>query len=98
MDDNRIKWIKKLVYTGLGLVDDSLFTELLERDEHQSEKLLKKFLDNTADSSSLYSSALIFYSIVSEVTREVEIEEGTFIYNYICVFLISLCIYDRIIQ
>lgn len=66
--------MKRLVYTGLGLNDDLLFKELLEREENET--ALNQLLDNPTTDTTLYSSALIFYSVVSEVTREVEVEEG----------------------
>ena len=74
--DTRLLWIKKLVYTGLGLKDDELFKELIEKEEKKNAKLLYDLLNSATKENGLYSSALIFYSLVSEITREVEVEEG----------------------
>ncbi len=74
--DTRISWIKRRLYTGLGLKDDVLFKELLERDDRKNEQFLNELLNNPASNVALYSSALIFYAVVSEVIREVEVEEG----------------------
>ena len=75
MNDNRVKWIQNVLFTGLGLKDEVLFRELLERNERENEKQLLELLDKPT-SNSVYSSALIFYSKVSQVEREIEIEEG----------------------
>ncbi len=74
--DTRLLWIKKLVYTGLGLKDDELFKELIEKEEKKNAKLLYDLLNSATKENGLYSSALIFYSLVSEITREIEVEEG----------------------
>ena len=69
--------MKGLLFASLGLSENVLFTELLERDERKNEKLLTELLDGPTKDINLYSSALIFYAVVSEVTREVEVEEGS---------------------
>ena len=75
MNDNRVKWMQNVLFTGLGLKDEVLFRELLERNERENEKQLLELLDKPT-SNPVYSSALIFYSKVSQVEREIEIEEG----------------------
>ena len=77
MDDLRIAWMRERILTGLE-IEKSVFNDLLVRDEHKVEKELLELLDNP---SSVNSSAMIFYSLVSEVEREVEIEEGQ---NFSC--------------
>ena len=74
--DVRIRWIQRRVYAGLGLKDDVIFKELLERDDRRNEQFLNELLNGPANNVDLFSSALIFYSVVSEVVREIEVEEG----------------------
>ena len=78
MDDLRIAWMRERILTGLE-IEKSVFNDLLLRDEHKVEKELLELLNNP---NSVNSSAMIFYSLVSEVEREVEIEEGQ---NFPCI-------------
>lgn len=71
--DTRLSWIREQVYSALGLRDKDLFSELLSRDARRMEKQLLHALDQPSEK---YSSALIFYTLVTDAEREVEVEEG----------------------
>ena len=75
MEDLRISWMKERVVVGLNLPEDRVFHELLSRENGQPHKLLMEALDQT---NRVSPGALIFYSLVSEVEREEEVEEGQF--------------------
>ena len=70
--DNRISWIKERISIALGL-EDGLFDELLEREERLAEKELTAFCDTPKLAP---SNVIVFYSQVSQVEKEIEIEEG----------------------
>lgn len=73
MEDTRIAWVKNVVYASLGLSDDSLFENLLARDEGKATRELQSLLDQPANK---YSPAIIFYPIHHEVEEMVEVVEG----------------------
>ena len=73
MDDLRVAWIKDKVYAGLGLKDEALFKELLSREEGRAKRELVSLLDASREQ---LSGSIIFYPLVTEVEREVEVEEG----------------------
>lgn len=73
MDDLRVAWMKEKVYAGLGLKEEALFKELLSRDEGRAKRELVALLDASGEQ---LSSSIIFYSLETEVEREVEVEEG----------------------
>ena len=73
MDDLRVAWMKEKVYAGLGLKEEALFKELLARDEGRAKRELVALLDASGEQ---LSSSIIFYSLETEVEREVEVEEG----------------------
>ena len=52
MDDYRVQWIKNQVFLSLNVEDDSLFEDLLERDEYACTISLQKYLDYTDPDSS----------------------------------------------
>ena len=52
MDDYRVQWIKNQVFLSLNIEDDSLFEDLLERDEYAGTISLQKYLDYTDPDSS----------------------------------------------
>ena len=74
MADTRLSWIRERVFAALGLSSEELFSELLSRDARSMEKELVLALDQQREK---YSSAMIFYTLVTDVEREVEVEEGT---------------------
>ena len=74
MADIRLVWIQERVHSALGLSNKDLFSELLSRDDHSMEKQMLLALDHPKEK---YSNALIFYTLVTDVEREVEVEEGT---------------------
>ena len=74
MADTRLSWIQERVFSALGLSNKELFSELLSRDARSMEKKLLLALDQPSEK---YSSAMIFYALVTDVEREVEVEEGT---------------------
>ena len=67
--------MKERVIVGLNLPGDRVFHELLSRENGQAHKLLTGALDQT---NGVSPGALIFYSLISEVEREEEVEEGQF--------------------
>ena len=73
MDDNRIIWIRNRVLTGLSLKKESLFEDLLVRNDYEVSKELRAYLD---DPSGGRHGALLFYSIIAEVEEETEMVEG----------------------
>ena len=58
MDDYRVQWIKDQVFLSLNVEDDSLFEDLLERDEYSHTIALQKYLDLTDPDS---SHTIVFY-------------------------------------
>ena len=72
MDDLRVQWMRDRVYAALGLQEESLFRELLQRNESQAQRELLAYLDQPAQQ--LSSSAILFH--VHEVVVEVEEEES----------------------
>lgn len=58
MDDYRVQWIKNQVFLALNIDNDSLFEDLLEREEYVHTISLQKFLDYTDPQS---SSSIVFY-------------------------------------
>ena len=73
MEDSRVIWIKERVYAALGLREDELFEDLLQRDGKHVEKELATFLDSRSEQ---YSPAVLFYPLEREVEEEVEVVEG----------------------
>jgi hypothetical protein len=73
MDDNRIAWIKNRVLKGLSLRKESLFEDLLIRNDYEVSKELRAYLDNPMEAN---QGALLFYSQVLEVEEETEMVEG----------------------
>ena len=71
--DNRISWIKSCIYAGLGLSKDSLFENLLARNDRKVANELTSFLDQPSDK---YPPAIIFYCVQHEVEEMVELVEG----------------------
>ena len=70
MDDLRVLWMRDRVYAALGLQDESLFRELLLRNESQAQKELLAYLEQPAQQ--LYSSAVLFYVREAMVEKEEE--------------------------
>ena len=70
--DTRIAWMKARVYASLGLSDDTLFENLLARDE----RLIEELISSLNQASELYSPAIIFYTLYHEVEEKVEVFEG----------------------
>jgi hypothetical protein len=89
MGDYRLKWIKGCVYTALELSDDTLFENLLARDEQKVEKELVALLDQASDD---YSPAVIFYCMQHEVEEMVEVVEGMYMYVCMCLCM-YVCVY-----
>ena len=84
MADLRVGWIKERVLVSLNLPEDGLvFDELLRKDGGKAKNQLLSFLEGTGDQG----SSVTFYSLVSEVEREVEIEEGASIIINIYLFI-----------
>ena len=65
MDDYRVQWMKNQVFLSLNVDDDSLFEDLLERDEYIHTITLQKYLDYTEPDS---SASIIFYTEVCQTT------------------------------
>ena len=91
MDDLRVLWMRDRVYAALGLQDESLFRELLLRNESQAQKELLAYLEQPAQQ--LYSSAVLFYVRVAMVEKEEEeIERKTNIRSICALASKHLCI------
>ena len=73
MDDLRVAWMKERVYAGLYLSDHRLFTDLLVREDGRASRDLTAMLESETE---LLSDSIIFYPLVTELEREVEVEEG----------------------
>ncbi len=73
MEDQRLQWMKRCVYAALGLEEDSLFEDLLQRDGKRVETELVSYLDSPAEQ---YSPAVVFYPLERDVEEEVEVVEG----------------------
>ncbi len=83
MDDTRIAWMKARVYTALGLKDDTLFENLVARDEGK----MKEIAGSLNQPSKEYSPAIIFYPMHHDVEEMVEVVEGKWSYDYkFCLF------------
>ena len=74
MEDLRILWIRDRVYAALGLQEESLFRELLQRNESQTQKELLAYLDQPAQL--LFSSAVLFHVREGVIEKEVQEMEG----------------------
>ena len=66
-------WMKERVYAALGLHEDSLFVDLLQREENWAKRELLDYLDQPA---AQYSPAVLFYPLEGEVEMEEEVVEG----------------------
>ena len=66
-------WMKERVYAALGLHDDSLFAELLSRDEKKTSQEVVSCLNKKSEG---YSPAMLFYPLEHEVEDMVEVVEG----------------------
>ena len=73
MEDQRVVWMKERVYAALGLHDETLFEDLLQREDKWAERELLGYLDQPV---AQYSPALVFYPLEGEVEEEVEVVEG----------------------
>lgn len=85
MDDLRILWMRDRVYAALGLQDESLFRELLLRNESQAQKELLAYLDQPAQQ--LYSSAVLFYvreAMVEKEEEEIERKISMLMHRLLC--------------
>ena len=71
MEDLRVLWMRDRVYAGLGLQEEALFAELLERDGGQAERDLLAYLDQPSEQ--LPSSAVLFHT--RKVLVDVEEDE-----------------------
>ena len=71
MEDLRVLWMRDRVSAALGLRDESLFLQLLQRNEARTQHELLAYLDQPA--KQLKSSAVLFH--VCEAVIEVEKEE-----------------------
>lgn len=70
MEDLRILWMRDRVYAALGLQEEDLFRDLLQRDDAQAQRELLDYLDQPSESQ---QAALLFN--VREVLVEVEEDE-----------------------
>ena len=73
MDDLRIEWIRDRVYEALDINKVDVFNEFLERDEQAAESQLAQYLNENPHEG---KTSLIFYKVIVEEDREVEIEVG----------------------
>ena len=73
MEDQRVVWMKERVYAALGLHDEKLFEDLLQREDKWAERELLGYLDQPV---AQYSPAVVFYPLEGEVEEEVEVVEG----------------------
>jgi len=73
MDDLRVCWMKSRVYVALGIKDDSLFENMVDRD---GGNMIKELIATLDKPSKKYSPALIFYAMHHDVEEMVEVVEG----------------------
>lgn len=66
-------WMKEHVYAALGLHEDGLFEDLLQREGNWAKRELLDYLDQPAPQ---YSPAVLFYPLEGEVEIEEEVVEG----------------------
>ena len=71
MEDLRVLWMRDRVYAALGLQDEDLFRDLMQREEGRGERELLAYLQSPAEQ--LESSALLF--LARKVVVDVEQEE-----------------------
>ena len=67
-----MEWMKRRVYTALDLKDDSMFENMLARDEKMTEELLVSL----SQPSKQYCPSMIFYPTHHDTEEVVEITEG----------------------
>lgn len=72
--DIRVLWIKDRVYAALGIQEEHLFVNLLQRDELRAQNELLSYLDQPSER--LYSPAVLFHVQEGEVEKEIEEVEG----------------------
>ena len=77
VEDLRVVWIRDRVYAALGLQEESLFSDLLQRNEQRAQNEILAYLDQPAER--LYSPAILFHVQEEEVEKEVEEVEGRYI-------------------
>ena len=80
MDDVRVEWLRDKVYHSLNISDPEVFEELINREDGEYERVLAKFLNETAEEG---KAAAIFYKRIREEEIEVEVEVGEKTF-YIC--------------
>ena len=73
MDDVRVEWLRDKVNYSLNISDPEVFEELINRDDGEYERVLAKFLNETAEEG---KAAAIFYKRIREEEIEVEVEVG----------------------
>ena len=73
MEDTRIAWMKSRLYTALGIKDESLFENMVSRDEG---KLIGELVASLDKPAKKYSPAIIFYPMHHDVEEMVEVVEG----------------------
>lgn len=85
MDDLRIEWIRDRVYEALDFNQANVFNEFLERDEQAAESQLAQFLNEDPHES---KTSLIFYKVIKEEDKEVEVEVGELSFVFLFSFLL----------
>lgn len=90
MEDLRVLWIRDRVYAALGLQEESLFRELLQRNGSQILKELLAYLDQPAQQQ--YSSAVLFHVREEMVEQEIEDMEGKIETKVRPVHCLMLCV------
>ena len=71
MEDLRVLWMRDRVYAALGLQEEDLFRDLLQRGDSQVQRELLAYLEQPSPDQQ--QAAVIFH--VREVTVEVEEDE-----------------------
>uniref|UniRef100_H3BAL0 Dynein axonemal heavy chain 10 n=1 Tax=Latimeria chalumnae TaxID=7897 RepID=H3BAL0_LATCH len=73
MDDLRLEWMKERVNFAFNLSETDCFDELLCRDDGAEEQKILKFLNETSGEEMF--SSLLFYKVIEEEEREIEVEK-----------------------
>ena len=100
MEDLRVSWMRDRVYAALGLRDEGLFVELLQREGARGERELLAYLDQPAEQ--LPSSALIFHlrKVLVDVEQDEEPERKNIQFRpplnvWLSIQLVQLCITQK---
>ena len=86
MDDVRIQWIAREVCLGLDIKEETVFEDLIVREDGKHRTDIVRFLDETSPDD---NSSLLFYSL--QTTETIEVKLGKWLY-----FVAVCCAMDEV--